>query len=433
MPTISPGQQADANAAIASFTNNQNQININNAMDKSIQDGWIYAGAYYFTMARQGGTVNADVNTIPVANFGSSSTVPGLATTPAAILANALTGAQAYTSAANAALNTAGIQIPGAGGGGGALKDFLDIFIGHFNNIVGSFQSMLTQNGEPLISMARFGSNVMSVTEDVWFAVLALGVAVALAGAWCGAESPGPYVIQMLVLPIAGMAAAICITLWIYGATLAVYIPMIPFILFSVTALGWLCAVIEAMVAAPILALGLVMPGQDELGKTEHGLMILAGLFLKPMLMVFAFVFSSRLLSTAITMINYAFSSVLQSVSDSGAPLSSFFGWVVPMVFYAGFITALTHKCFALIHILPNKVLRWIGGQGDDFGEGQVLGEAKGGFDAGAKEVQGGVKKAIESSTSNNKTDGDSGGGGGGAPAKKGGDMPAAAPAAPPA
>ncbi len=39
------------------------------------------------------------------------------------------------------------------------------------------------------------------------------------------------------------------------------------------------------------------------------------------------------------------------------------------VVTYAGIVIAITNKTFGLIHHVPDKVLRWVGGQGEQFGE----------------------------------------------------------------
>jgi defect-in-organelle-trafficking protein DotA len=53
---------------------------------------------------------------------------------------------------------------------------------------------------------------------------------------------------------------------------------------------------------------------------------------------------------------------------------------------YVSLVVVITNKSFALIYILPDKVLRWVGGTGEDTGQtiSQVMGEAKGSFEKGS-------------------------------------------------
>ena len=88
----------------------------------------------------------------------------------------------------------------------------------------------------------------------------------------------------MWIVPIMMMLAIGCLTV---GATLGYYVPMYPYIMFSFGCLGWMIAILEAMVAAPLIALGLTHPeGHDFLGKAEQAIMLLLGIFLRPVLMV---------------------------------------------------------------------------------------------------------------------------------------------------
>ena len=76
--------------------------------------------------------------------------------------------------------------------------------------------------------------------------------------------------------------------LYIQGATLAIYLPLIPFIIFLLSSLGWFICVIEAVIAAPMVAVGLMWPeAQNEiLGRAEPAIMMLLNLFLRPVLMI---------------------------------------------------------------------------------------------------------------------------------------------------
>ncbi len=54
---------------------------------------------------------------------------------------------------------------------------------------------------------------------------------------------------------------------WVLGALLAIYIPLVPYLIFTVGVVGWLLLVVEAVVAAPIMAVSFMLPANDEMGK----------------------------------------------------------------------------------------------------------------------------------------------------------------------
>lgn len=62
----------------------------------------------------------------------------------------------------------------------------------------------------------------------------------------------------------------VLITLFGIGVLFALIIPLTPFILFWAGKIAWLLLVIEALIAAPIVALGIVYPqGHEVLAKQK--------------------------------------------------------------------------------------------------------------------------------------------------------------------
>jgi conjugal transfer/type IV secretion protein DotA/TraY len=160
---------------------------------------------------------------------------------------------------------------------------------------------------------------------------------------------------------ITTITLGVFLTLWAAGATLALYIPFVPFMIFTVASIGWLILVIEAIVAAPLLALSFVLPSGDELGKVAQGLMILLNIFLRPTLIIFGFILASRLFKAVFTFVHYGISIYVDNIDKASTILSS----LALLIMYIVFIVSLTNKSFALIYVLPDKILRWIGGGGE--------------------------------------------------------------------
>jgi conjugal transfer/type IV secretion protein DotA/TraY len=256
-----------------------------------------------------------------------------------------------------------------------------------------TFQSWINKSTDPLLGISMFGANLMITAEVMLVIAYAASVALSFTSVLaCPVSFKG--VSEQLILGVIFPAATAAILLWLAGATFAVYVPMIPYLMFTATAVGWMFAVIEAIVAAPVLALGLVSPSGDELGKAGQGMLILVGLFLKPTLMIFGFILASRLLKAILTMVNNMFAA---TVDANIAGVSPLFGWVVPMILYAGFVVALTNKCFSLIHILPEKIMRWLGSQGDGFGTEEVMQKTESKTTEGVGAAHGAMKGAGES------------------------------------
>src|SRR6202041_1577984 len=71
------------------------------------------------------------------------------------------------------------------------------------------------------------------------------------------------------------------------GVFLGFYMPIYPYMLFTFGVIGWIIIVIEAMVAAPLVAMGITHPeNHDFLGRSQQAVMLLLSVFLRPALMV---------------------------------------------------------------------------------------------------------------------------------------------------
>lgn len=171
------------------------------------------------------------------------------------------------------------------------------------------------------------------------------------------------------------------------GITWGFYVPLIPYIIFTMGVIGWFILVIEAMVAAPLMAIGVLHPeGKHTVfGEAHAGIMIIAGVFLRPALMIVGLIAALIMTYVVVVIISIGFLPVATQISASNV---SIVGTLVMMVLYTMLILIGLNKAFSLIHVLPDKIMRWIGQPGEqgDGAQGE-LNELKGGA--------GGVEKGL--------------------------------------
>ena len=181
------------------------------------------------------------------------------------------------------------------------------------------------------------------------------------------------------------LGIALSTPIFILGATLAVYIPFVPFMLFMFAALGWFISVLEAMVAAPLVALGLTHPeGHDLLGKAEQSIMLLLGVFLKPVLLVTGLLAGIILTFVAANLLDAGFFHLMYSQLTNHDNVSGGTQFVViigMLVIYTMAMMAIVDQCFSLIYVLSDKTLRWIGGHPEQSAEGGMLQQVKSGYE----------------------------------------------------
>lgn len=363
----------------------QNQSNLNGSLSAASDKGWILAGAYYYTMA------NMNSSNFKAALPNITWNAPNLSTTPMGNFRNNMDASMTLISAAAGAGNNYLGNSSALAGANGAVTSALSTVTTSFTNTVSGSQT------NPIIAIQAIGETLLVLSEFLFMVVLGVVIGLALAGNidvfifGSGAVDPlGPMlnVVLMFLIPLIYAVLGIMITL---GGLLAVYTPLIPYIVFAVGALGWLISTIEAMVAGPLVALQVMMPSEHQgpLGKAEGALMLLFNIFLRPSLMIFGMVAAMLLAPVAVSMVNAGFWITFQSIHTFD-PI----GIIMMIGAYVMLILAVLNKCFAVINIIPQQVMSWIGGQGTAVETAEALGGAKGGMEAVGGKAGGGMGAA---------------------------------------
>jgi conjugal transfer/type IV secretion protein DotA/TraY len=158
---------------------------------------------------------------------------------------------------------------------------------------------------------------------------------------------------------------------WIFGMVmvaaliLAIGVPLLPYIIWSIDVLGWLLAVVVSVIAAPVWMVMHMHPeGHEVAGHGAHGYLLLLSVIMKPALMVISLIFAMLLSWVAIDITaqgwSYAFASANAGVVVG--PVITIGGMLV----FAMVMLLLVYKTFALIHGIQNEVLSWVGGRDQD-------------------------------------------------------------------
>lgn len=230
------------------------------------------------------------------------------------------------------------------------------------------------QHPDPIIAQGKFGASIMAMSERSW-----LDLQNELQTTINRAEQGYTPINNTLMQKIndlshrGSISMAIYSIVWIIGATLAIYVPLIPYMMFTVGIVGWLLLVVEAIVAAPVLAISFILPSGDELGKVVQGLLLLLNIVLRPVLMLFGFILAIRLYQAVVKLVNFGMLANFDFLSTS----DSMFAWVAVLTIYGTFIIALSNKCFSLIYGLPDKILRWMGSSPEHTDASHELHESK--------------------------------------------------------
>jgi hypothetical protein len=111
------------------------------------------------------------------------------------------------------------------------------------------------------------------------------------------------------------------------------------------------------------------MPEGDGWAGTHAraGYLLILSLVMRPLLMLIGFVAGMLVLYVTSLLVGAIFPIAMKGImGDHSVGLASFIGL---MAIFAGIMIALAHQSFALSHVIPDKILRWIGGGQEMLGE----------------------------------------------------------------
>ena len=247
----------------------------------------------------------------------------------------------------------------GAGIGGAITGASSAVIIAGFGAVTDMFRA---GNTDPIVALFTLGHAISGVAIGSYFgaALIIYGLTVAqgtmnsMHGLAEGAKLSMSWFMPLFqVLLIAALAN---------GGMLAIYIPFIPFMIYLFAVMGWLITVLEAMVAGPLIAMGVTHPqGHDLLGKSEQAMMMIISVFLRPVLITIGFFASVLMVRVGFHMFKVMFDPYSEYFLVSSInPVMGVIFFVTLTVILIGVI----ETAFSLINVIPERVMHWIGVQG---------------------------------------------------------------------
>ncbi|OGT69552.1 MAG: hypothetical protein A3H43_01185 [Gammaproteobacteria bacterium RIFCSPLOWO2_02_FULL_42_9] len=351
------------------LSNISNSSDLTGWKEKAETQGWMSAGQFYFKIVASSGGGNTYKTFDNSLKFWSGETYKQVDNGPS-VSDPLLTS---FDSDANNQLGS-GSVVPSASTYSAADKSFkatgvwsaiVNILAPNFKNLYASEDSInpIYLTHDPLITIHEVGDNIITSTVRLWGVSLVAALVAAAFGVMSGVSSVA-LVIQTattwLLLPLLALFGAV----FGFGITMAVYIPLIPFIIFLFAAIGWLFAVVETMLAAPLVALGITHPeGHEVYGRAEPAVQLLVNVFLRPSFILFGFVCGILLMRISLTYLNLLFGGAMSYILSDGSNAAKLFKYLMVFAVYITLVIGIVNRCFALTHIIPDQVLRWISNQ----------------------------------------------------------------------
>lgn len=362
--------QTALTGAIAKWsTSPGNQAEMSKTLKKANDQGWITAGSFYYTIAQGNDTNFSDAT--PTLNYlDPTPDINSSSSNPLYGFRNNYKAAATIVNLSKGDTGTSNPQIAQATGiASNSTADVTTAFnenAGNTSDQGGSSASTTTQGSNPLARLQTWGRAMLIVAETTFVIFLAISLLTGILGdingfvLGNGGFLPvlgGLMLVYMMLVPVMLGFLGLLVT---YGGLLAVYAPLIPFVIWVAAVIGWFISVMEAMIAGPLVTLGMLSPstqGHEILGKSEQALAHIFSIFLRPSLMVFGLIAGLLVGSVVVSLIDAGFSQVKGSLIAAKDPLGAilFYGAYLMLV-----VTSL-NKSFALIYLIPQQVMHWMG------------------------------------------------------------------------
>ncbi|KRA47599.1 DotA/TraY family protein [Pseudoxanthomonas sp. Root630] len=224
-------------------------------------------------------------------------------------------------------------------------------------------------SGHPLIATKNTGEAMKSWGIGIYLVgavvVAAVGVIAGnVAGKGLGSDISLLALTDILSTPLFALVGPLVLM----GAVLSSVVPMLPFILWVGVVLGWIILVTEAVIAAPLWAVAHLAPdGDGVVGRGGQGYMLVLSLTLRPALMVLGLVCAIAILVPVGEWLNSTFAHVFRlNVMQDNPSWGGFINIIMGLAIYSVLMVTVMTKVFSLIHVIPDNVLRWIGGGVDN-------------------------------------------------------------------
>ncbi|MFC0402544.1 DotA/TraY family protein [Paraburkholderia rhizosphaerae] len=364
--------QATITKALADSSNGISQLA--SVIQSNLQrDGWVMMGTWYQTFAQANLQLTSLANATAAAVSGTSPDslpYPQLYRKVSAVYSQQLQQDASVTTTLGA-LDNLSVGITGTD-----PKSIL----GKLVNTQGLVRWAVNLNSgqgpngstNPLIGMKNLGDYIL---DAGWTALGAYGVVEATVGA--AKESTAGKIADVVTGGITGLLTGagdgllsalapfiviILVTLFFFGAMLSIYIPMLPFMVWFGGVVGWFAVVCESVVAAPLWAFAHLDGDGEGMGqRTTHGYIFLLNVMFRPVFMMLGFIFGGAGVVVLGTLLNTMFGVALANAQfDSTTGLVSIIGYIV---LYVSMCLSLVNGAFALIHVIPDQVFVWVGGQ----------------------------------------------------------------------
>lgn len=355
-------------AAIRSSNINTQLRNLTSQVGDTIKsEGWFSLGNWYQTLAVANNRVGNSAAAKGTA-FGQSTGQVPVTTDLYRLAISAYHAQKSVTDNSNAGILTAKSSLES-----NDISDAASLFSYVFNSFGQSITTSLINQSQndsgqvnPIISMKNLGDNLIGAAEASLATYVGVKAFIAganesvlgtiankLGGIGAALKSVGdtldPYVAISLVMLIGA------------GISLSIYIPLMPFLIWTAACINYLIIIGEGIFASALWAFTHLLGNGEGMGqKTSHGYIFLLNLMFRPILMVGGFLLGGGIVTIGGTILNKAIPAAMANAQfDSMTGIVTIIGY---LIVYCSTAITIVSLSFSLINIVPDQVINWVGG-----------------------------------------------------------------------
>lgn len=355
-------------AAIRSSNINTQLRNLTSPVGDTIKsEGWFSLGNWYQTLAVANNRVGNSAAAKGTA-FGQSTGQVPVTTDLYRLAISAYHAQKSVTDNSNAGILTAKSSFES-----NDISDAASLFSYVFNSFGQSITTSLINQSQndsgqvnPIISMKNLGDNLIGAAEASLATYVGVKAFIAganesvlgtiankLGGIGAALKSVGdtldPYVAISLVMLIGA------------GISLSIYIPLMPFLIWTAACINYLIIIGEGIFASALWAFTHLLGNGEGMGqKTSHGYIFLLNLMFRPILMVGGFLLGGGIVTIGGTILNKAIPAAMANAQfDSMTGIVTIIGY---LIVYCSTAITIVSLSFSLINIVPDQVINWVGG-----------------------------------------------------------------------
>jgi len=251
---------------------------------------------------------------------------------------------------------SAGTMNFGAGSGGNWFMENINEYFAFDGLLLQLSDYSDTPTGSyPIADLARIGNYMVNVALGVYTLI---GLATIAGTAWGSALPMGQTVFAIMSGPVGGVLGTLAGSLFLAGAVLLYYVPLLPWIRVAFAVMAWITSVFEAVVMIPIFCLAhLQTTGEGLAGAAEGGYKLLFSLLVRPILTVIGFVGALLIFNSMVLFLHDTLSATIASII--GGSQLGVIGQVIYAIIYVGVIYTFANSTFKLVDIIPAAVAKW--------------------------------------------------------------------------